>query len=62
MKILKEPNNIVTCRYCEAVLQFNWDEVFKTETLSGKHGTKTHKAIKCPCCGSIVRVWEKENT
>lgn len=62
MTILKEPNNIVTCKCCNAVLRFGWDEVFETKTLSGRYSTKTHKAIKCPCCKSNVRIWEKENT
>lgn len=62
MTVLRQPNNIVICKCCNAVLQFSWDEVIDCGGSGGRHYVKQYKAIKCPCCKSKVKVWEKENT
>jgi hypothetical protein len=62
MTTLRQPNNIVTCKCCNAVLQFDWNEVFNGGGCAGNHYIKKYKAITCPCCKSKIKVWEEENT
>lgn len=59
MKILTPPNNQAICKKCKAKLKFECDDV-ETITHRGKHGG-IYKAIICPCCTSVVRVWEEES-
>lgn len=57
MTIIKNPDFTATCKKCKAVLLFTPDEVFDAGGSSGKCFTREYKAIKCPCCKSIVEVW-----
>ena len=57
VKIVKHPNTTVICKKCKATLKFSYNAVKKREKIS-KHGCGVYYAIDCPCCGSVVRVWE----
>ena len=56
IKVLKEPNTTTVCKKCKAVLKFSWEDVSIRNSLS-KHGG-SYLSITCPCCKSIIRVWE----
>lgn len=56
MKIIKQPNNHVICERCNAELEFRPDDVFTA--VKGMLNTR-YKAIKCPCCGNIIEVYNE---
>lgn len=56
MEIIKYPNNHVTCERCNAELKFEQKDVFTA--VKGMLNTR-YKAIKCPCCGNIIEVYNE---
>lgn len=56
MKIIKQPNNRVTCERCNAELEFEQKDVFTA--VKGMLNTR-YKAVKCPCCGNIIEVYNE---
>lgn len=54
IKILKGPNTTTLCKKCKAVLEFSTEDII---VRSSRHGG-SYLAITCPCCKSIIRVWE----
>lgn len=56
MKIIQPPKNRVACKTCKAVIEFDYNDVQNGRKLSKRGGI--YKYVECPCCKSIVRVWE----
>ena len=54
MTIIKNPDYTANCQKCKATLLFTPNEVFD---VGGSHTPRQYKAIKCPCCKSLIEVW-----
>lgn len=55
MKIIKEPNNIITCPTCGCVFKWDKNDLVDTRNLSCKI-----PRLHCPVCEQLILLSKKE--